>query len=76
VHARRGGATAARTPIAPFTAYQPELAGALSRRTRTLALSIAERACLALGLDRGEPVYTTDRAWKRLDIGIAVHALR
>lgn len=62
--------------IAPFTAYQAEVAGTLSRRTRKLGLSLADRACLALGLDRGEPVYTTDRAWKRLDIGIAIHTLR
>lgn len=62
--------------IAPFTAYQAEIAGTLSRQTRKLGLSLADRACLALGLDRGEPVYTTDRVWKRLDLGIAIHTLR
>lgn len=60
----------------PFTAYQAELAGALSRRTRRLGLSLADRACLALGLDRGEPVYTTGQVWKRLDLGIAIHTMR
>lgn len=62
--------------IAPFTAYQAEVAGTLSRQTRKLGLSLADRACLALALDWGEPVYTTDRAWKRLDLGIAIHAVR
>jgi PIN domain nuclease of toxin-antitoxin system len=62
--------------IAPFTTYQAEVAGTLSRWTRKLGLCLAERACLALGPDRGEPVYTTARAWTRLDIGIAIHTLR
>jgi PIN domain nuclease of toxin-antitoxin system len=61
--------------IVAFTAYQAEVAGTLSSQTRKLGLCLADRACLALGLDRGEPVYTTDRAWKRLDIGIAIHTL-
>ena len=62
--------------LEPFTAAQAELAGELWERTRKLGLSLGDRACLALGLERGEAVYTTDRAWKRLNLGIAIQAIR
>ena len=48
--------------IEPFSAEQGEVAGRLKERTRRLGLSLGDRACLALGSDRGETVYTADRA--------------
>lgn len=62
--------------LEPFTAAQAEGAGGLWERTRQLGLSLGDRACLALGLERGETVYTTDSAWKRLNLGIAIEAIR
>jgi PIN domain nuclease of toxin-antitoxin system len=35
----------------------------LKAATRTVGLSLADRVCLALGIDRNLPVVTGDRAW-------------
>jgi PIN domain nuclease of toxin-antitoxin system len=66
-------------PIAesePFTSEQAKSAGTLASQTRHLGLSLGDRACLALGLRLGAPVYTTDREWKNLKLGIPIHVLR
>jgi PIN domain nuclease of toxin-antitoxin system len=47
-------------------------AGLLRPRTRSLGLSLGDRACLALGLGLSRPVVTTERSWKRLTIGVDV----
>ncbi len=60
----------------PFTPEQAKIAGSLAAQTRALGLSLGDRACLALGIQLGAPVYTTDRAWKKLKVGIEVHLLR
>ena len=39
-------------------------------------LSLADRACLALGLRHGVPVWTADRAWAQTALGAAVHVIR
>ena len=60
----------------PFSALQADIAGQLKERTRRFGLSLGDRACLALGSDRGEPVYTADRAWLRLEVDVDVKAIR
>ena len=62
--------------LEPFSAEQGEIAGRLKERTRRLGLSLGDRACLALGSDRGETVYTADRAWLQLELGVEVEAIR
>ena len=62
--------------LAPFTPAQAELAGALWKHTRSLGLALGDRACLALGLEQGAAVYTADRVWTRLDLGVAVRSIR
>jgi ribonuclease VapC len=69
----------ARSPaghIAPFSVEQAEIAGALIAQTRHLGLSLGDRACLALALDLKAPVYTADRSWKGLSVGVSVHIIR
>jgi PIN domain nuclease of toxin-antitoxin system len=61
---------------APFTAEQAKIAGSLAARTRSIGLSLGDRACLALGLTLKVPVYTTDRAWKSLKLGVRIHVIR
>jgi PIN domain nuclease of toxin-antitoxin system len=61
---------------APFTAEQARIAGSLAARTRSLGLSLGDRACLALGLALKAPVYITDRAWKSLKLGVRIHVIR
>jgi ribonuclease VapC len=51
-------------------------AGALHARTKRLGLSLGDRACLALAGALGAPVLTTDRAWRRTELGVEVELLR
>ncbi len=62
--------------LEPFTADQAEIAGNLWARTKGLGLSLADRSCLALGLDKGLTVYTADRVWTELDLEIPVTLIR
>lgn len=55
---------------------QAKLAGDLLPQTRALGLSLGDRACLALALVLRAPVYTTDRQWAKLKLGIPVHIIR
>ena len=60
----------------PFTMEHARIAGGLVERTRPLGLSLGDRACLVLGLSLKAPVYTADRSWKRLKIGVPIHVIR
>jgi PIN domain nuclease of toxin-antitoxin system len=60
----------------PFTTPQAELAAGIWLQNRSAGLSLADRACLALALDRQAPVLTADRAWRGLSLGIDVRLLR
>jgi PIN domain nuclease of toxin-antitoxin system len=57
-----------------FDAAQALIAAELLPLTRSLGLSLGDRACLALALSRNIPVMTADRAWEklRLDVEIAI----
>jgi PIN domain nuclease of toxin-antitoxin system len=62
--------------IEPFTAEQARIAGTLVQKTSSLGLSLGDRACLALAIALEAPVYTTDRLWKKLKLGIPIYVLR
>ena len=62
--------------VAPFTSEHARIAGTLIAETRPLGLSLGDRACLALALQRNAPVYTADRTWKKLKLGIQIHVIR
>ena len=61
---------------AAFTAEHAEAAGNLITKTRPLGLSLGDRACLALGLALSAPVYTADKSWKSLKMGLRIHVIR
>ena len=44
--------------------------------SRSAGLSLGDRACLALGRVRGEPVLTGDRRWAALDLDVEVRLIR
>jgi PIN domain nuclease of toxin-antitoxin system len=70
---------AATSPIreaVAFTAGHAKIAGSLITQTRALGLSFGDRACLALGLAMRAPVYTADKSWKGLRLGIRIHIIR
>ncbi len=62
--------------IAAFDAEQARIAGQLLLRTRSLGLSLGDRACLALAMVLKAPVYTADRIWKGLKVGVPIHVIR
>jgi PIN domain nuclease of toxin-antitoxin system len=59
-----------------FSAEHAETAGNLTTKTRPLGLSLGDRACLALGMVLRAPVYTADKSWKRLKLGVPIHLIR
>jgi ribonuclease VapC len=59
-----------------FDEEQARLAGGLVRVTHSYGLSLGDRACLALALQRNATVYTTDAAWRGLGLGIEIEVIR
>jgi ribonuclease VapC len=60
----------------PCTLEQARIAGDLVAQTRSRGLSLGDRACLALGIALGAPVYTADQSWKGLHLSIRIHHIR
>jgi ribonuclease VapC len=50
--------------------------GGLRALTRHLGLTLGDRACLALAEREGLPLFTADRAWAGLDIGVQIRLIR
>jgi PIN domain nuclease of toxin-antitoxin system len=44
--------------------------------TRPFGLSLGDRACLSLGRALSLPVFTTDRIWRQVSVGVDVRLLR
>ena len=61
---------------AVFTDEQAKIAGSLVAQISPLGLSLGDRACLALGIALRAPVYTADRSWKNLKLGIRIFVVR
>ena len=62
--------------VHPFDSDQARAVGEMVAVTRSLGLSLGDRSCLALGMLLKAPVYTTDRLWKKLHIGVDIRLLR
>ncbi len=62
--------------IEVFTGEQAETAGMLWTKTRKLGLSLGDRACLSLALEKSLPVLTADRDWKKLRLDIEIELIR
>jgi len=59
--------------------FDTELAwrtGLLRPATRAFGLSLGDRACLALGQREQLPVFTADRRWAELDVGVDIKLIR
>lgn len=59
-----------------FDDGQARAAGELVAQTRPYGLSLGDRACLALAIQRKATVYTTDAAWKNVGVGVDVEVIR
>ncbi len=70
---------AARFPVGElidFAVEHAQIAGNLVKQTGEFELSLGDRACLALGMDLGVPVYTADRSWKKLHLPVRINVIR
>ena len=69
-----------RRPRAATSGRSIESSPMLPRRcmpaTRGQGLSLGDRACLALAHRLGATALTTDRAWSRVDVGVAIEVIR
>ena len=58
-----------------FDMEQARLSAALDEKTRSLGLSIGDRACLALGVLTGLPVLTAEGAWAKVGLNITIEVV-
>jgi ribonuclease VapC len=64
------------TNVAALSIDQVMQVGLWRRQTRRFGLSMGDRCCLALGKALEAEVYTTDRVWAELDLGVKVRVVR
>ena len=62
--------------LVAFDEAQARRDGGLVAQTQSLGLSLGDRACLALGVTLRSPIYSADRSWKRLSVGVPIHIIR
>jgi PIN domain nuclease of toxin-antitoxin system len=62
--------------IIAFDTRQAYEAGLLRPQTKSLGLSLGDRACLALARHLKVPALTADRAWIKLQIGAEIRLIR
>ena len=63
--------------VVPFDRTQAQTAACSRPATKALGLSLGDRACLALAIERQAVALTADRVWQELDIeGLEVELLR
>lgn len=69
-------ATSPIVEIVPFDADQARISGDLVTQTKQLGLSLGDRACLALGIALQAPIYTAEKIWSKLKVGVPIHVIR
>jgi PIN domain nuclease of toxin-antitoxin system len=62
--------------IVPFSPQQALLAANMTPATRPWGLSIADRACLALAMERNIPALSADRAWRDAKLAVDIILIR
>lgn len=62
--------------VLAFDQSQAVRAGLLRTATRSIGLSLGDRACLGAAETCNAIAVTTDRAWSKLEVNIAVEVLR
>jgi PIN domain nuclease of toxin-antitoxin system len=65
-----------RFEVVPFDEELARQTGALRPATKSLGLSLGDRACLALAQRERLPILTADKSWARLDLGISIRVVR
>jgi PIN domain nuclease of toxin-antitoxin system len=73
---REQGLLGGSLTVLPFDEQQAMLAAQLRPATRTLGLSFADRACLALALETRAMVQTADKSWASLVLDVEITVIR
>jgi len=71
-----GLARGLRLRVEPFDEAQALGCAQMKKATRSLGLSLGDRACLFLARRHGAVALTTDRAWARAKAGVKVELVR
>ncbi len=66
--AARAAVAATGVRIVPFSEDLAWIAARLRASTRDAGLSLGDRACLSLAIDRSASAYTADQAWARAGV--------
>jgi len=62
--------------VIPFDMEQALETGALRGATCRRGLSLGDRACLQMAVQRQRPALTADKAWADIDLGIEIRLIR
>ncbi len=63
--------------VIPFDLEQSYISAEIINITKQYGLSIGDRACIALAIAKGYPVYTADKIWAKLNIpGLTINIIR
>ena len=65
-----------RCEICPLEEPQARTAGEMAVESRPFGLSLGDRVCLALAIERNALVYTADQAWKKFPTQIHIKFIR
>ena len=62
--------------IVPFSVQQAEICAELWALTKPYGLSLGDRACIALGMQKKQTVMTADKIWEKLNVPIKIEVIR
>ena len=62
--------------ILPFSVAQAEICASLWQQAKPFGLSLADRSCVATGIDCKMDVMTADKIWQNMALPIVIHAIR
>ncbi len=62
--------------IIPFTTSQALTSAEIIKETKKYGLSLGDRACIALSMETGYPIYTADKMWQKLDLDLDIVYVR
>lgn len=68
--------TQLQVEVIDFTTTQATEAGLLRKKTRSKGLSLGDRACIALALEKKALILTSDQVWQTLSLPVSVVNIR
>jgi len=65
-----------RIPVIPFDGEQAQIAASFWKKTRSVGMSLGDRACLALAMKTSLPALTTEGNWKKCGLAVDIVKIR